>query len=321
MTVTIDKIGNGFMRRAGPQQRAAADRDRQPHRHPAHRRQVRRQLRRAGRARGGAHAERPRHRDRGADRGGVLDQRGRLALRAGDDGLGRVRQGLHARARLRREGHRRQDGEGRARAHRLRRRPRSPASTRSAATSRPTSSRARCWRTTTRPSASSPACSGMRWYDCVVTGMEAHAGPTPMALRKDALQVATQLMQEVVAMRAPPPAARPRHGGHGAGVPEQPQRDPGQREVQHRPAQRERRAVRRDGRRHPRRAPRRLAPRAGLPIDDRAGLVLPGHARSTPTASTRCARATQKLGYSPHERRLGRRPRRRLHGAAGARRA
>ena len=24
---------------------------------------------------------------------------------------------------------------------------------------------------------------GIRWYDCVVTGMEAHAGPTPMALR------------------------------------------------------------------------------------------------------------------------------------------
>src|SRR5512145_717117 len=41
---------------------------------------------------------------------------------------------------------------------------------------------------------------GIRWYDCVVTGMEAHAGPTPMALRKDALQVATRLMQEVVAL-------------------------------------------------------------------------------------------------------------------------
>ena len=40
---------------------------------------------------------------------------------------------------------------------------------------------------------------GIRGYDCVVTGMEAHAGPTPMALRTDALQVASQLMQEVVA--------------------------------------------------------------------------------------------------------------------------
>jgi len=41
---------------------------------------------------------------------------------------------------------------------------------------------------------------GLRWYDCVVHGMEAHAGPTPMALRKDALQVATRIMQETVAI-------------------------------------------------------------------------------------------------------------------------
>ena len=47
---------------------------------------------------------------------------------------------------------------------------------------------------------------GLRWYDCVVTGMEAHAGPTPMALRKDAMQVSTRIMQEVVAIahRHPP---------------------------------------------------------------------------------------------------------------------
>ena len=36
-----------------------------------------------------------------------------------------------------------------------------------------------------------PGVLGIRWYDRTVTGMEAHAGPTPMALRKDALQVAT----------------------------------------------------------------------------------------------------------------------------------
>ncbi|MDI9336589.1 MAG: Zn-dependent hydrolase [Gammaproteobacteria bacterium] len=52
---------------------------------------------------------------------------------------------------------------------------------------------------------------GIRWYDCVVTGMEAHAGPTPMKLRKDALQVATQLMQEVVACAY-------RHPPHGRGT-------------------------------------------------------------------------------------------------------
>src|SRR5450830_222253 len=48
--------------------------------------------------------------------------------------------------------------------------------------------------------------SGVSWYDCVVTGMEAHAGPTPMGLRRDALQVATVIMQEVVAIanRYPP---------------------------------------------------------------------------------------------------------------------
>lgn len=39
---------------------------------------------------------------------------------------------------------------------------------------------------------------GIRWYDCIVTGMESHAGPTPMGMRKDALQVATRIMQEVV---------------------------------------------------------------------------------------------------------------------------
>ena len=41
---------------------------------------------------------------------------------------------------------------------------------------------------------------GIKWYDCTVTGMEAHAGPTPMALRRDALQVAAELMQKVVAI-------------------------------------------------------------------------------------------------------------------------
>ena len=38
---------------------------------------------------------------------------------------------------------------------------------------------------------------GQRWYDVIVTGQEAHAGPTPMRLRRDALQAATGLMQVV----------------------------------------------------------------------------------------------------------------------------
>jgi N-carbamoyl-L-amino-acid hydrolase len=52
---------------------------------------------------------------------------------------------------------------------------------------------------------------GIRWFDCTVTGMEAHAGPTPMALRRDALQGATQLMQAVVASAL-------RHGPDGRGT-------------------------------------------------------------------------------------------------------
>jgi N-carbamoyl-L-amino-acid hydrolase len=38
---------------------------------------------------------------------------------------------------------------------------------------------------------------GQRWYDVVVQGMEAHAGPTPMELRKDALLAASELVLEV----------------------------------------------------------------------------------------------------------------------------
>jgi N-carbamoyl-L-amino-acid hydrolase len=50
---------------------------------------------------------------------------------------------------------------------------------------------------------------GQRWYDLVVTGQEAHAGPTPMDLRRDALQAATRLMQQVDAIaRAEAPHAR-----------------------------------------------------------------------------------------------------------------
>jgi len=38
---------------------------------------------------------------------------------------------------------------------------------------------------------------GQRWYDVVLQGMEAHAGPTPMELRKDALLAASELVIEV----------------------------------------------------------------------------------------------------------------------------
>ncbi len=41
---------------------------------------------------------------------------------------------------------------------------------------------------------------GQRWYDLTVTGLEAHAGPTPMGLRRDALLPAAALMQRVNAI-------------------------------------------------------------------------------------------------------------------------
>jgi len=38
---------------------------------------------------------------------------------------------------------------------------------------------------------------GQRWFDVVITGQDAHAGPTPMHLRKDAMLAAAQLTLEV----------------------------------------------------------------------------------------------------------------------------
>jgi N-carbamoyl-L-amino-acid hydrolase len=46
---------------------------------------------------------------------------------------------------------------------------------------------------------------GQRWFDVLITGQDAHAGPTPMHLRKDALLAAAQLTLEVnrIATRFP----------------------------------------------------------------------------------------------------------------------
>ncbi len=38
---------------------------------------------------------------------------------------------------------------------------------------------------------------GQRWYEITITGQEAHAGPTPMARRKDALVAASKIVTEV----------------------------------------------------------------------------------------------------------------------------
>ena len=38
---------------------------------------------------------------------------------------------------------------------------------------------------------------GQRWYDCIWTGQDAHAGPTPMESRHDALRGASRLVEAV----------------------------------------------------------------------------------------------------------------------------
>jgi N-carbamoyl-L-amino-acid hydrolase len=52
---------------------------------------------------------------------------------------------------------------------------------------------------------------GVRWYDITVTGMEMHAGPTPMPIRRDALLAATYMVQAAIEV------ARA-HAPHGRGT-------------------------------------------------------------------------------------------------------
>lgn len=54
---------------------------------------------------------------------------------------------------------------------------------------------------------------GLRWWDVTVTGMEAHAGPTPMEMRRDALYAATYLMQAIIDI-----ANAPEFAPHGRGT-------------------------------------------------------------------------------------------------------
>lgn len=65
---------------------------------------------------------------------------------------------------------------------------------------------------------------GLRWYDVNVTGMEMHAGPTPMSVRQDALFAATHLMQEVIHIANA-------HQPHGRGTVGVVQVHPGSRNV------------------------------------------------------------------------------------------
>ena len=141
-----------------PARRYSAHRHGQPSRHPADRRQVRRCAWRAGGARSADRAHPRRLRDLRAHRSDQLDQRGRLAVYAGDDRVRRLCRRVHAR---------RCGGARRPRPAK----PSAPRSTKSAIagrnaaattnsrrSSRCTSNRARSSRPRARTSASSPAC-------------------------------------------------------------------------------------------------------------------------------------------------------------------
>jgi N-carbamoyl-L-amino-acid hydrolase len=137
---------------------------------------------------------------------------------------------------------------------------------------------------------------GVRWYDCVVTGMESHAGPTPMALRKDALQVATRLMQEVV-------ACAHRHPPHGRGTVGMVSVFPNSRNVipgnvkfsidLRNASEALCDAMDADIRG----VAAKLAAESGLPIDVKLVTSFPA-TQFHPTCVDAVARATQKLGYS-----------------------
>jgi beta-ureidopropionase / N-carbamoyl-L-amino-acid hydrolase len=158
------------------------------------RRQVRRRLRRHGRAGSRAHAERRRRRDARAARSRLLDQRGRLALRAHDDGLGRVRRRLRSSSLAQRDVDGISGGRGAYKrsamratrgAHRLG--AYFEAHIEQGPVLEDTEARRSAWCRARSASAGSTS----------ITGQDAHAGPTPMELRQDALLAAAELVLEV----------------------------------------------------------------------------------------------------------------------------
>jgi len=52
---------------------------------------------------------------------------------------------------------------------------------------------------------------GLRWYDCIWSGQDAHAGPTPMEARRDALRGASRMVEAVHALAV-------RHAPDGRGT-------------------------------------------------------------------------------------------------------
>ena len=75
---------------------------------------------------------------------------------------------------------------------------------------------------------------GIRWYEVTVTGQEAHAGPTPMPRRKDALVGVSRMVECDQPHRPRPSALCLRHRGHAAGLAQFAQCHPRQGLLHHR---------------------------------------------------------------------------------------
>ena len=175
LAVEVDGIGNIFAPPRRRRSRCAARRHGQPSRFAALGRQVRRRLRRHGRAGSRAHAERRGRAHARAAGGRVLDQRGRLALRAYPDGFGGFCRSFSLGKHSGKQGRRRHQRARCAEPDRLRRQRRSRTSW--APTSRRTSSRGRCWRQTKTTIGVVLGALGQRWFDVRITGQDSHAGP------------------------------------------------------------------------------------------------------------------------------------------------
>ena len=305
MSITIDKIGNGFLRRPGrnnalPPIMTGSHIDTQPTggKFDGNYGVL------AGHG-GGAHAERPRHPDRSAHRGGLVDERRRLALRAGDDGLRRAfakaftlehayaakdTAGLTVKDELARIGYigTEEPGEHPIGAYFETHIEQGPVLEDNGKTIGVVT-----------------GVLGIRWYDCTVTGMEAHAGPDAHGAAQGRAAGGRQADAGGGGLRPPPPAVkrrkpRARHGGHGACAPQQPQRHPGQRvkfSIDLRNASDA--LVRRHGRRHPRRGREAQRPKAGCRSTITPVSAYPAHALPCRLHRTPWARAAASNWATP----------------------
>ena len=137
--------------------------------------------------------------DRGADRSGGVDQRRGLALHPGDDGFGRVRRRFPLESTLQQP-----DLEGITVGDALKKigyaGPQPVGGRPVGAYFEAHIEQGPILEDTKKVIGVVTGALGLRWYDVVVTGQDAHAGPTPMRLRKDALVAAAKMVAEINAL-------------------------------------------------------------------------------------------------------------------------